>query len=198
MSVVNDIAQYKSEHGLPVFDPEREREKLSALQPNERKLFTALFEISRDFQSDTVKSDRKRILVINGVNLNMLGIREPEIYGTQTYTDLTDCIRKSADELGVSVQCVQSNHEGELVELIQKAHGCFDGIVINPGAYTHTSIAILDALKAVAIRTIEVHLSDVAGREDFRKLSYISQACEKTIAGLGFEGYISAIKELSL
>ena len=133
------------------------------------------------------------ILVINGPNLNMLGIREPEIYGKASYTDLCDLIRAHGEKLGVSVTLYQSNHEGDLVDAIQQAYRKQDGIVINPAAYTHTSVAILDALKAVAIPAVEVHLSDVSSRESFRQISYPGLACLKTYMGLGFEGYRQAI-----
>ena len=135
-----------------------------------------------------------KILVINGPNLNMLGIREPDIYGSQTFSALEDFIRASALELGHEVVLFQSNHEGEIVDTIQRAYGIFDGIVINPAAYTHTSVAILDALKAVAIPTVEVHLSDITQREEFRKHSYISLIAKKTVCGLGFEGYKIALE----
>ena len=137
------------------------------------------------------------ILVINGPNLNMLGIREPEIYGKATYTDLCDLIRAHAEELGVSVTLYQSNHEGDLVDAIQQAYGKQDGIVINPGAYTHTSVALLDALKAVGIPAVEVHISDPDTREEFRKVSYIRSACVKTIKGHGFDGYLEAMDDLT-
>lgn len=136
------------------------------------------------------------ILVINGPNLNMLGIREPDIYGKETYNSLVEKIENYAKEKGVSVSCYQSNHEGDLVDNIQFAYGAFDGIVINPGAYTHTSIAILDALKAVDIPAVEVHISDVASREDFRQISYVRAACFKTICGKGTQGYLDAIDAL--
>ncbi|MBQ2714157.1 MAG: type II 3-dehydroquinate dehydratase [Clostridia bacterium] len=138
-----------------------------------------------------------KILVINGVNLNMLGIREPDVYGKNTYRDLVSYIKKSAKKASVSVKCVQSNSEGKIVDYIQKAYRQFDGIVINPGAYTHTSVAILDALKAVGIKTVEVHISDVKSREDFRQISYVSKFAEKTIMGKGFDGYIEAIEYLA-
>lgn len=133
------------------------------------------------------------ILVINGPNLNMLGIREPDIYGKETYNSLVRKIEEYAKCKNVSVKCYQSNHEGDLVDNIQFAYNVFDGIVINPGAYTHTSVAILDALKAVAIPTVEVHISDVSAREDFRQISYVRQACFKTISGKGTDGYLEAI-----
>ena len=135
-----------------------------------------------------------RILVINGPNLNMLGIREPDIYGSDTYEDLVRHITDAAVSEGVEIEIFQSNHEGVLVDKIQEAYGKFDGIVINPAAYTHTSVAILDALKAVAIPTVEVHLSDINTREEFRKHSYVSLIAKKTICGLGFEGYREALK----
>ena len=136
------------------------------------------------------------ILIINGPNLNLLGLREPDIYGKRTYRDLVELIRAEAEQLGVSVEFVQSNHEGALVDAIQDAYGRFDGIVINPGAYTHTSIALLDAVKAVGVPTIEVHISDPDQREDFRKVSYIRAACIASIKGHGLEGYLEALRLL--
>lgn len=137
-----------------------------------------------------------KILVINGPNLNMLGIREPDIYGRKTHDDLLLYIKEEADRLGVAVEFYQSNHEGDIVDKIQSAYGNTDGIVINPAAYTHTSIAIPDALKAVGIPTVEVHISDISSREAFRRISYVSPVALKTIAGKGFEGYILAMNEL--
>ena len=137
-----------------------------------------------------------KILVINGPNINMLGIREPAIYGSENFATLCGNIESYAKENGIEVKLFQSNHEGDLVDEIQKAYSQFDGIVINPGAYTHTSIAILDAVKAVGIPTVEVHISDVSKREDFRQISYIRAACVKTIAGHGIKGYIEAIEFL--
>ena len=134
-----------------------------------------------------------KLLIINGPNLNLLGLREPEIYGKQDYAALLDFLQTSAEEAGVEIECFQSNHEGAIVDAIQAAYGVFDGIVINPAAYTHTSVAILDALKAVALPAVEVHLSDVSLREDFRRISYAGMACQKTFMGLGFEGYRQAI-----
>lgn len=138
-----------------------------------------------------------KIRVINGPNLNMLGIREPGIYGSQSYAGLCEMIKKHCDEKGLEVEFFQSNHEGDLVDYIQQAYGVSDGIVINPGAYTHTSIAILDAAKAVSIPMVEVHISDVSAREDFRQISYIRAACRKTITGHGLQGYIEAIDFLT-
>ena len=137
-----------------------------------------------------------RILVINGPNINMLGIREPDIYGKQTFTDLLTLLDKTAKQLDIEVEQYQSNHEGCIVDRIQDAYGKYQGIVINPAAYTHTSIAILDALQAVAIPAVEVHISNVDDREAFRQLSYPGLYCEKTIKGQGLEGYVQAIKYL--
>ncbi len=137
-----------------------------------------------------------KLLVINGPNLNMLGLRELDVYGTGTYAELEAFIRTAAAEAGAEVEIFQTNHEGVLVDKIQGALGVFDGIVINPAAYTHTSIAILDALKAVALPAVEVHLSDVSRREAFRQISYAGMACCRTYMGLGFEGYRQAILHL--
>ncbi len=134
-----------------------------------------------------------RILVINGPNLNMLGVREPDIYGSQTYERLCEEIREHCSKIGVDAEIYQSNHEGCLVDKIQEAYNNADGIVINPAAYTHTSVALLDALKSVGIPAVEVHISDISKREDFRQISYVRSACIKTIAGHGFMGYIEAI-----
>lgn len=130
-----------------------------------------------------------KILVINGVNLNMLGVREPSIYGDKNYSSLVKFIKKEGKALGVKTACYQSNSEGDICTKIQKAYKKFDGIIINAGAYTHTSIAILDALKSVSIPTVEVHLTDIGEREEFRKKSYISLYAEKVIVGKGFDGY---------
>lgn len=134
-----------------------------------------------------------KILVINGPNLNMLGIREPDIYGRETYKDLALKIENHAKEKGVEVKVLQTNCEGEMVTFIQEALGAFDGIVINPAAYTHTSVAILDAAKAVGLPLVEVHISDVSKREDFRQVSYIRQAAIATISGEGTDGYLKAM-----
>ena len=134
-----------------------------------------------------------KILVINGPNLNMLGIREPGIYGTNSFSDLLRLLEETAQALNIAIEQYQSNHEGDLVDKIQWAYGRVDGIVINPGAYTHTSVAILDALKAVGIPAVEVHISDVDSREAFRQISYVGLACCKTIKGHGLEGYREAI-----
>ena len=138
-----------------------------------------------------------KILVINGPNMNMLGIRQPEIYGHATYEDLKSMIEGEAERLGAEVSFFQSNHEGALMDAIQQAY--FDGvegIILNPAAYTHTSVALLDALKAVAIPAVEVHISDVDSREPFRQVSYAGMACVKTYKGLGFQGYVEAVKFL--
>ena len=138
-----------------------------------------------------------KILIINGPNLNMLGIREPDHYGRETYADLCDKIRNHCADKGIEVELYQSNHEGDLVDKIQEAYfeGA-DGIVINPGAYTHTSIALLDAVKSTSLPTVEVHISKVEEREDFRQISYVRAACIKTITGHGINGYIEAIDHL--
>ena len=134
-----------------------------------------------------------KILVINGPNLNMLGIREPGIYGSSSFADLLHLLEQTAQELGIEVEQYQSNHEGDLVDKIQWAYGKADGIVINPAAYTHTSVAILDALKAVSLPAVEVHISDVDAREPFRQISYAGMACKHTIKGQGFDGYRQAM-----
>ncbi|MBE6590535.1 MAG: type II 3-dehydroquinate dehydratase [Ruminococcaceae bacterium] len=138
-----------------------------------------------------------KIFVINGPNLNMLGIREPDHYGKETYSDLVEMIKEHCRQKGIEAEIYQSNHEGDLVDKIQAAYNNADGIVINPGAYTHTSIAILDAVKSVNIPTVEVHISRVEEREDFRQISYIRLACVKTITGHGLKGYLEAIDFLA-
>ena len=139
-----------------------------------------------------------KLLVINGPNLNLLGVREPDIYGKQSFAALCEFIRKAAAEAGAECELFQSNHEGAIVDKIQEALGCFDGIVINPAAYTHTSVAIADALSAVAIPTVEVHISNVMEREAFRHHSYVAPVAKHTYMGLGFEGYRRAIRHLVL
>ena len=137
-----------------------------------------------------------KILVLNGPNINMPGLREPHLYGNRDYKTLCSMIREHAENTGVGVELFQSNHEGDLVDKIQEAYKKIDGIVINPAAYTHTSVALLDALKAVGIPTVEVHISDVSSREDFRQISFIRSYCIKTICGRGFSGYTEAINYL--
>ena len=137
-----------------------------------------------------------KLLIINGPNINMLGIREPGIYGNQTFSDLIALLESSAERLGVEIEQYQSNHEGCIVDKIQQAYGNVDGIVINPAAYTHTSVAILDALKSVAIPAVEVHISNVDARESFRQISYPGMYCEKTIKGHGLNGYVQAMEYL--
>lgn len=136
------------------------------------------------------------VLVINGPNLNMLGIREPALYGRGTYADLCEYIKSHAEALNIEVTVTQSNHEGDIVDAIQSAYGKYDGIVLNAGGYTHTSVAILDALKAVGLPTVEVHLTDINTREDFRKISYVGMYAEKRICGKGFAGYAQALEYL--
>ena len=137
-----------------------------------------------------------KILVINGPNISLLGLREPDIYGKTTYTDLCETVKKKCAELKCECELYQSNHEGDIIDKIQSAYGAFDGIVINPAGYTHTSVAILDALKAVSIPTVEVHISDVDNREEFRKFSYVSLYAQKKISGHGISGYAEAIEHL--
>lgn len=137
-----------------------------------------------------------KLCIINGPNLNMLGIREPDIYGRTTYEDLCNTIHDHATKRGIEVEIYQSNHEGDLVDKIQSCYQTADGIVINPAAYTHTSVALLDAVKAIGVPTVEVHISDVSKREDFRQISYIRAACVKTIAGHGINGYLEAMDAL--
>ena len=134
-----------------------------------------------------------KLLVLNGPNLNMLGIREPAIYGKETYDDLCRTVKEHAEKRGVDVTLYQSNHEGDLIDRIQMAYGDVDGIVFNPGGYTHTSVALCDAVKAVGIPTVEVHISDVSSREEFRQVSYIRAACIATVAGHGLKGYLEAM-----
>ena len=138
-----------------------------------------------------------KILIINGPNLNLLGLREPDIYGRRTYSDLLEMIRAEAERLDIKVEFMQSNHEGVLVDAIQSAYWTADGIIINPGAYTHTSVALLDAVKAVGVPTVEVHISDPDTREEFRKVSYIRAACVASIKGHGLEGYLEALRLLA-
>ena len=134
-----------------------------------------------------------KILVINGPNLNLLGLREPEIYGKRSYNDLKALIQEYANKKGASVEIFQTNHEGKMVDAIQSAMNVYDGIIINPAAYTHTSVAILDAVKSTGVKTVEVHISDPDTREDFRKISYIRLACIATVKGKGFDGYLEAM-----
>ena len=138
-----------------------------------------------------------KILVLNGPNINFLGIREPDIYGRETYAALIHMIESHCAAHGIAVDCYQSNHEGDLVDQIQAAYGVYDGIVINPAAYTHTSVALLDAVKAVSLPTVEVHISDVDARDEFRRISYIRAACVATVSGRGLQGYLDAIDLLS-
>ena len=138
-----------------------------------------------------------KLLILNGPNINMLGVREPDVYGRETYASLCQIVRQHAETLGVDVELYQSNHEGDLVDKIQQAYGNTDGIVFNPAAYTHTSVALLDALKAVSIPTVEVHISDVSQRENFRQVSFVRAACIATIAGHGLQGYPEAMDLLA-
>ncbi len=135
-----------------------------------------------------------KILVVNGPNINLIGIREPEIYGSESYETLISKINTYSKEKNIELECYQSNHEGNIIDKIQEAYGLFDGIVINPAAYTHTSIAISDAIKSVGIPTVEVHISNIYEREDYRRVSYVKNACVESYSGYGFESYIMALK----
>lgn len=138
-----------------------------------------------------------KILVVNGPNINMLGVREPNVYGTKTFAELEKCLFEWGKEYGAQIKSFQSNHEGAIIDELQSALGSFDGIIINPAGYTHTSVAILDALRAVHLPTVEVHLTDISAREDYRKVSLISIYAEKVIVGKGFDGYRQAIEYLT-
>jgi 3-dehydroquinate dehydratase-2 len=220
LEIAEQIAGYKEENGIPIFDPQREQEKIadiigkanSEIRPHAKKLYSTLFEISRAHQAAVIAPVKKKILVINGPNLNLLGIRETSIYGNQSYNDLVEFIRGVCAESDVQVEIFQSNHEGEIVDKIQEfalengvgnfaegenATAGSAGIVINPAAYTHTSIAILDALKAVGIPAVEVHLSDIGSREPYRRISYVREACAACFMGMGFEGYAEALRYLA-
>ncbi|MBP3884743.1 MAG: type II 3-dehydroquinate dehydratase [Olsenella sp.] len=191
-SVLDDIL----EDGTRSLDESESRELERMLLDSDKRADEA-FAASGGESDETVVSG-PRVLVINGPNINMLGIREPDIYGGECFSSLLELCKESARAEGFSeCQCFQSNHEGDIVDVIQDAYQAYDGIIINPGAYTHTSIAILDALKAVSIPAIEVHISDVDDREDFRKVSYVRLACFETISGMGIEGYRKAMADLA-
>ena len=206
----DDIGRRKAEAGLPVFDPSREDAVLSSLaslvSPDVQEDLTALYRLmfarSRARQTELRSSGtqpgdpRPSLLVLNGPNLDMLGIREPELYGEEDYPALVRFIERAAEEEQVSVYCVQSNSESELIMRIHTSLGRFDGIVFNPAGYTHTSIALLDALKAVRLPCVEVHLTDISAREPYRRVSFIREACLTCISGDGFEGYRRAIQYL--
>ena len=210
MDCTDEIGKRKAEDGTPVRNAAREEEilqKVDALVPEDmrediRQLYRALFACSKTRQRRNpvrtgVSADgRTAVLVLNGPNLNLLGIREPDLYGRLDYAALEDYLEQCGQEEDLSVTCVQSNSEAYLVEQIQNARGIYDGIVINPAAYTHTSVALLDALKAVSLPCVEVHLTDVSSREDFRTVSYVREACLDCFAGYGFEGYRKALSLL--
>ncbi len=211
MQAAAEIAAAKAEQKLPVLDTGREEQVLErvtaqageALAPYIRELYRTMFAVSKEYQAALLSASatgekRSKILVLNGPNLNMLGIREKNIYGTETYADLRELLEKAFAEAGVLGEIYQSNHEGDLVDRIQQAYfDGTDGIVINPAAYTHTSVAILDALKAVSLPAVEVHISALGEREDFRQISYAGKACVKTIIGRGLQGYVDAIAFLA-
>ena len=207
MRRTDEIGEIKAEKGLPVSDPAREDAVLEALtssvSPDVRQDLTALYRLlfarSRARQSELRAGSGEnslRVLVLNGPNLDMLGIREPELYGNKDYASLVEFIGQAAKEEKLLVSCVQSNSEPELIDRIHASMGRYDGIVFNPAAYTHTSVALLDALKAVGLPCVEVHLTDVSSREPFRAVSYVRQACIACVTGEGFEGYRKALKIL--
>ena len=205
MSVCAEIARLKQEYGADVLDSTREKAKHDAVEAlasdgmvkYDSELIETVMRLSRSYQNTLIPTRSvKRLLVINGPNLNMLGIREPEIYGESSYASLVGYIKAVFAMYNVGGEIYQSNHEGCIVDKIQSAYECFDGIVINPAAYTHTSIAIHDAIKAVKLPAVEVHLSDIQKRENFRHNSFVSAACIATFAGMGFESYKEAISLL--
>jgi len=210
MARTDEIGRRKSAAGVPVFNASREEEilqKVDRLVPEDlrediRQLYRSLFACSRARQSRNPARlgkqvpGRPSVLVLNGPNLNLLGIREPDLYGKRDYAALEDYLIQTGQDEGLNVTCVQSNSEAYLVERIQNALGIYDAIVINPAAYTHTSVALLDALKAVSLPCVEVHLTDVSAREDFRTVSYVREACLDCFAGFGFEGYRKAFRLL--
>ncbi len=210
MDCTDEIGNRKAQDGIPVRNAAREEEilqKVDEIVPEDmrediRQLYRALFACSRARQIRNPVRKRNAadgcpaVLVLNGPNLNLLGIREPDLYGRLDYAALEDYLEQCGLEEELSVTCVQSNSEAYLVEQIQNARGAYDGIVINPAAYTHTSVALLDALKAVSLPCVEVHLTDVSAREDFRTVSYIREACLDCFAGFGFESYRKALSLL--
>ena len=210
MDCTDEIGNRKAKDGMPVRNAAREEEilqKVDELVPEDmrediRQLYRALFACSKTRQRrNPVRrgnnaDGRPAVLVLNGPNLNLLGIREPDLYGRLDYAALEDYLEQCGQEEDLSVTCVQSNSESYLVEQIQNARGIYDGIVINPAAYTHTSVALLDALKAVSLPCVEVHLTDVSARENFRTVSYVREACLDCFAGYGFEGYRKALSLL--
>lgn len=214
MKICEDIAYFKKSNNLPVKDETREEvkrkeidfytgkisENLKVDNEDMYKVFLQIFEMSKKFQKtvmrDNLQSYEKKILVINGPNINMLGKREPDVYGRKSFDDLNKFILEAADRRKVSISLFQSNHEGDIIDKIQEAPDQFDAIIINPAAYTHTSIAIMDALRAIDIPAVEVHLTNICERGNYRNISYAGSACVKTINGMGFDGYEEAIKFL--
>lgn len=221
MQTAAKIAETKAEQNLPILDSSREKAVLQYVKEKAGKefagyaemLYQTMFRVSKSYQAELMatktlpspkittgnygKKNHIKLLVLNGPNINMLGIREKNIYGDETYDSLLQLLKKTFQEIGVKGEIFQSNSEGALVGRIQAAYSDgTDGIIINPAAYTHTSIAILDALKAVSIPAVEVHISNVTEREAFRQVSYAGMACVKTIAGMGFHGYVEAVRFL--
>lgn len=222
MQTAAKIADVKAAQNMPILDSSREKAVLQYVKEKAGKefagyaetLYQTMFNVSKSYQSELMamktplsteiitkncgKKNHIKLLVLNGPNINMLGIREKNIYGDETYDSLLQLLEKTFQEIGVKGEIFQSNSEGALVERIQAAYSDrTDGIIINPAAYTHTSIAILDALKAVSLPAVEVHISNVAEREAFRQVSYAGMACVKTIAGMGFHGYVEAVRFLA-
>ncbi len=197
------IAVYKQQYGLPICDVVHENEHLDEItalvsaedRDDLRAVIRQAILCARGHQYRLAeqKGTGMKFLLLSGPNLNLLGLREPEIYGSETYDDLCTVVRNNCSEKGIAVECFQSNHEGALVDAIQNARGNFDGILLNPAAYTHTSVALADALKAVRVPTVEIHLSDVSKREDFRQISYVRPVCIATVTGMGFAGYLKAV-----
>lgn len=208
MDAVKRVAESKGVSGKAVRDSRRESAIIDRLVnqfEGETKqvipeIYEAIFNTSRKFQDSILNKNgrtySKKIMVINGVNLDMLGKREPHLYGRLSYADLVQFIESAANKMNVLTDCRQSNYEGEIVEFIHECLGNYDGIIINAGAYTHTSIAILDALKSVSLPTVEVHITDINERESYRKFSYISEYANKVIVGKGFDGYAEALEYL--
>lgn len=222
MQTAAKIADVKAAQNMPILDSSREKAVLQYVKEKAGKefagyaetLYQTMFRVSKSYQAELMatktplspkitagnygKKNHIKLLVLNGPNINMLGIREKNIYGDETYDSLLQLLEKTFQEIGVKGEIFQSNSEGALVGRIQAAYSDgTDGIIINPAAYTHTSIAILDALKAVSIPAVEVHISNVTEREAFRQVSYAGMACVKTIAGMGFHGYVEAVRFLA-
>ncbi len=201
LRLVKDIGSVKQKSDMPILDVKRQKQLLdrikklsnSQLHSYDEKLFKQIMLISKEYQASIV-SCHKRVLVINGPNMNMLGEREVEVYSSDSYEDMIDEVIAEADRLNVRVDFVQHNSKADIIESVQMAKGVYYGIIINPAAYTHTDLAIADAIRAVGIKTVEVHISDISKREDYRVVSYISEACCDVIYGQGIYGYVQALR----